>query len=240
MSPPVTLITGATQGIGRATANKLASAGHLVIGIARHTPAQSFPGKFYAADLSDERATAAVLEEITATYDIDHLVNNAGEARPQTLPETTLADFQAVISLNLRAALQCTQACLPAMQRKRRGRIVNISSRAAFGKEKRTAYSAAKSGLLGFTRTWALELGEYGITVNAVAPGPIMTELYQRNNPMDPDSMLKVTSRIPLRRLGTPEDVAGAIAFLLSEDAAFMTGQVLNVCGGMTVGHVGS
>jgi NAD(P)-dependent dehydrogenase (short-subunit alcohol dehydrogenase family) len=101
---------------------------------------------------------------------------------------------------------------------------------------KRTAYAGAKSGLIGMTRTWALELGAQGITVNAVAPGPVATELYLKNNPMSPEAREAFASRIPLKRVGTPEDIAGAITYLLSDDASFVTGQVLYVCGGLSIG----
>ena len=114
--------------------------------------------------------------------------------------------------------------------------MINISSRAALGMPRRSAYAAAKSGLIGYTRTWALELGKHGITVNAVAPGPIGTALFHSNNPMTEEEKLALQNRIPLRRLGETNDIAGPIAFLLSNDARFMTGQVLYVCGGLSIG----
>jgi NAD(P)-dependent dehydrogenase (short-subunit alcohol dehydrogenase family) len=139
-----------------------------------------------------------------------------------------------------KAPMQILQACLPAMTRKGYGRVVNISSRAALGMIKRTAYAGAKSGIVGMTKTWALELGPRGITVNAIAPGPIATELYKKNNPMTPDQEQKVIARIPVRRIGTPEDVANAIEFFLSPASGFITGQVLYTCGGLSVGAASS
>jgi len=236
MTQPVTLVTGTSKGIGKATAARLAANGHLIIGIARTEP-ENAPGPFYAVDLTDRAATADALAEITGKYEIDNLVNNAGFSLPETLEETSCESFDSVMAVNLGATLQCTQACIASMKRKGKGRIVNISSRAVLGKEERTAYAAAKAGTIGFTRTWALELAEHGITVNAVAPGPVATELFQRNHPDGSDKLKAVMNNVPLRRAGTADEIAAPIAFFLSDDASYVTGQVLYVCGGMSVGN---
>jgi NAD(P)-dependent dehydrogenase (short-subunit alcohol dehydrogenase family) len=232
----VTLITGASKGIGLATAQRIAKDGGTVIGIARSAVDVNFPGPFFTADLILESETAQVLAQITEQFEIDQLVNNAGKTTSSLLTQTTSKEFEEILQINMRAPMQCLQACLPSMVRKGRGRVVNISSRAALGMVKRTAYAGAKSGLIGMTRTWALELGAQGITVNAVAPGPVATELYLKNNPMSPEAREAFTSRIPLKRVGTPEEIAGAITYFLSDDASFVTGQVLYVCGGLSVG----
>jgi NAD(P)-dependent dehydrogenase (short-subunit alcohol dehydrogenase family) len=232
----VTLITGASKGIGLATAQRIAKEGGTVIGIARSAEGVQFPGPFFKADLISESETAQVLEQITAQFEVDHLVNNAGKTTSSLLTQTTSKEFEEILQINMRAPMQCLQACLPSMVRKGRGRVVNISSRAALGMVKRTAYAGAKSGLIGMTRTWALELGAQGVTVNVVAPGPVATELYLKNNPMSPEAREAFASRIPLKRVGTPEDIAGAITYLLSDDASFVTGQVLYVCGGLSIG----
>lgn len=232
----VTLITGASKGIGLATAQRIAKEGGTVIGIARCAEGIEFPGSFFTADLISESETAQVLAQITAQFEVDHLVNNAGKTTSSLLTQTTSKEFDEILQINMRAPMQCLQACLPSMVRKGRGRVVNISSRAALGMVKRTAYAGAKSGLIGMTRTWALELGAQGVTVNAVAPGPVATELYLKNNPMSPEAREAFASRIPLKRVGTPEDIAGAITYLLSDDAGFVTGQVLYVCGGLSIG----
>jgi 3-oxoacyl-[acyl-carrier protein] reductase len=236
MNRRITLITGANRGIGRATADRLAQDGHHVIGLARHAPSGNFPGDFFTADLADTRESAEVLAQITSSHEIDHVVNNAGLTTSSTLQDTSPEELDRILAINLRAPMQCVQACLPSMIRKGRGAVVNIASRAALGMARRTAYAGAKSGLIGFTRTWALELGLHGITVNAVAPGPVLTDLYKNNNPMDKEAERRLIERIPLRRLGKPEDIAGTIAFFLSDDARFITGQVLYACGGLSVG----
>lgn len=235
MTKPVTLVTGASRGIGRGIAERLHRDGHHVVNLSRSRPADPFPAETWQVNLIDADATAAALEEVTARYEIDHLVNNAGFANAQTLEETALDRFQQVIDINLRAVIQCSQACLPAMKAKGRGRIVNISSRASLGKDRRTAYAAAKAGVIGMTRSWALELGPHGTTVNAIAPGPIATEMLAANN--DPDYLARMAETVPVRRLGSPADIAGVVAFFLSDDAAFITGQTLYVCGGRSIGY---
>ena len=138
-----------------------------------------------------------------------------------------------IISVNLRAVVQCTQAVLPAMRERGYGRIVNLSSRGALGRIGRTSYGAAKAGVVGMTRTWALEFAAEGITANVVSPGPVSTEMFLRNNAGVVDQF---TRDIPMGRLGEPAEVAAAIEFLLSRDASYITGQVVHVCGGSSVG----
>lgn len=230
------LITGASRGIGLALANRAHQDGHNVVGLARSAPEGPFPGAFYCADLGDANGTSTVLKQICADHQIDAVINNAGLTTSSTLEETSVTELERILAINVRAPLQVVQACLPSMIRSGQGAIVNISSRAALGMPRRSAYSAAKSGLVGYTRTWALELGKHGITVNAVAPGPVETELYRNNNPMSQEERQALVSRIPVRRLGRPEDIAGTVAFFLSDDARFVTGQVLYACGGLSIG----
>jgi len=232
-----TLITGANRGIGLATARRMAAQGDLVIGIARNTPDDGFPGEFVTCDLGDRRQTQKALEEICAGHEVDNLVNNAGWSFGQSVDEVDIETFMQAIELNLRAAVQCGLAVIPQMKKTGRGRIVNTASRAALGRENRTSYAASKSALYGVTRTWALELAASGITVNSVSPGPIESELQRQNNPQSAEYQAQFVAQNPMNRLGKPEEVAAAIEFFLSDDASFITGQILYICGGMSVGH---
>ena len=232
----VTLVTGATRGIGRAIAAKLAADKHRVIGIARSAGDTDFPGEVVAADLRDENSIKRALDGIVARHEITGLVNNAGLNHIQKLGEIDLAAFDEVIAVNLRAAIQCAQAVLPAMLRARFGRIVNITSRALLGRAGTSSYSTAKAGMVAMTRCWALELADKGITVNAVGPGPTETEMWNTNNPADSPTTRAHIARIPMGRLGQPEEIAGAVAYFMSEAAGFTTGQHIFVCGGLSVG----
>lgn len=236
--PDTVLITGATQGIGLATAELLMAGGDTVVGLARR-PSDAFRGSFYAADLLDRVATGAALQRIIADHDITGIVNCAGLNIPEVLGEVDLDNLAKVYEVNVRATVQCTQAVLPAMKARGYGRIVNISSRGALGRPKRTSYGAAKAGIVGMTRTWALELAPFGITANVVSPGPTATEMLRRNNLTGPDAEAnrrRFLADVPMRRFGEPAEIAAAIVFLLSRSASFITGQVLNVCGGSSVG----
>ena len=227
------LVTGGGAGIGLATVMACRAAGYEVVSIDRE-------GDGIIADLSDPAATAAALEEALAGGPITRLVNNVGVVRPGAVGEQSLADLEAVVSLNMRCALQCLQAVLPGMRAARFGRVVNMASRAALGKELRSVYAASKAALIGMAKVWALELGPDGITANAVGPGPIRTVLFDRANPPQSPRTAAIIEAIPVRRMGTPEDVAHAVRFLLDAQSGFITGQVLYVCGGMTVGAAGA
>ena len=236
MADHVTLITGASKGIGRALAERLAGAGHRVIGIARHAPADRFPGRFVAVDLADAAATTAALAALVAEEGIDGLVNNVGLVRAQPLVAIGADDLAAVLDLNLRPALQATQAVLPGMRARGWGRIVNIASLTVLGARDRSSYAAAKAGLISATRGWALELAAAGITVNCIAPGPTETALFRANNPPGSAAERRLLAGVPVGRLGRPDEVAAAIAFMLSEEAGFITGQTLFVDGGSSIG----
>lgn len=226
------LITGAAAGIGAACAERCVEEGYEVVAIDR-------TGSGLIADLSSEEETADALEKALRDGPITRLVNNVGVVVPNSAAAQTAEELERAWALNVRCAMQCMQALLPGMQEAGFGRIVNMSSRAALGKELRTAYAATKAALIGMTRVWALELGRFGITANAIGPGPIRTALFDAANPPDSPQTKDIIARVPVGRLGTPEDVAHAAAWLLDRRSGFVTGQVLYVCGGMTVGVAG-
>lgn len=231
------LVTGASRGIGRAVATRLMADGLDVVNFDIAAPeAIAQKETFVQVDLADEAALRDELARTVAARPITRLVNNAGIVRPAGIDAATSADLQAVMAVNLAAAIACVQALLPAMRAARFGRIVNISSRAALGKGERIAYAASKAAVHGFTRTLALELGADGITANAIGPGPIATELFERVNPPGAPATQRILDTIPVRRMGQPEEVAHLVASLLDARARFTTGQVVYVCGGMTVG----
>lgn len=233
----VTLVTGASAGIGRAIAEGLLAQGQHVVNIDYNAPNWSHPNLVsFQADLTDAAKTQAVAAQVTAQFKVTALVNNAGATRPGTIDKASVADLDYVVSLHFQASLLLIQAVLPTLRACGHGRIVNMASRAALGKPERVVYSATKAGLIGMTRTLAMELGGDGITVNAVAPGPIATDLFRNSNPDGAPQTQRIIDSIVVKRIGTPEDVARAALFFLSPDNGFVTGQVLYVCGGTTLG----
>jgi len=238
MSPQeVALVTGGSSGIGRATCEALLAQGRTVVNLDYNKPDWTHDKLVsFQADLTKEAETQAVAKEITTTYAVTALVNNAGATRPGTIDTATMADLDYVVGLHFKASIILIQAALPALRASGQGRIVNVSSRAALGKPDRIVYSATKAGLIGLTRTLAMELGGDRITVNAVAPGPIATELFRKSNPEGAPQTKRIIDSIVVKRLGTADDVARATMFFLSPDNGFVTGQVLYVCGGTTLG----
>lgn len=228
----IIVVTGASKGIGWATSQRLAQAGYQVIGIAREKPKESFPGDFFPCDLRDAIKTEDLIKLLLDRYEIAGLVNNLGAGGPQALGSIDLKALQELYDLNVRTAVQMTQGLIGKMKENHWGRIVNLSSRAIFGVAGRTSYAAAKSAIIGCTRVWAIELATFGITVNAVAPGPIETEMFRRIRPVGSLEEKELLAQIPMGRVGQPREVACAIEFLISEDAGFITGQTLSVDGG--------
>jgi 3-oxoacyl-[acyl-carrier protein] reductase len=228
------IVTGGSGAIGRLLCRQLAEAGTRVVSLDVKPPAAPLPGvEDVTVDLCAEAELRAAAERLAHRNDVAALVNNAGLVFPAALEDISLADLQRLVDLHLKASLLLAQLLVPGMKARKHGRIVNIATRAQLGKHGRSSYAATKLGLVAFTRTWALELGPFGITVNAVAPGPIATEMFLRNNSAQvKEETLEATA---VKRFGTPEDVTNAIRFLLSPASGFITGQVLYVCGGMSI-----
>ena len=240
----VALVTGAGRGIGRAIATALARAGTRVAvndinsesasATAAELGTQGFEAAAFPADVADVTAVAAMIEAVVARWGrLDILVNNAGVEPHGTVLDLALADWQHTLDVNLTGPFLTSQAAGRRMRDEGGGVIVNISSIAgrAFGLRNRAAYVAAKSGLIGLTRDCAREFAAYGIRVNAVCPGVIVTEMtaHLRQNA---EMMAKWMEEIPQRRLGVPEEVADTVLFLCSDAARYITGQAINVDGG--------
>lgn len=230
---PRALVTGGANGIGAAIANRCREDGYDVIVLDREAHGIGS----IVCDLADPTSTAAALQEALDGGPITRLVNNVGMVMPNSVSDQTLEEFDRVMALNLRSALQCTQAVLPGMREAGFGRIVGVASRALLGKTLRSAYAASKAGMVGMARVWALEEGASGITSNIVAPGPIATELFARANPADSPQTQNLLREIPVHRIGTPDDVAHAVSYCLDDRSGFVTGQTMYVCGGVTVGR---
>src|SRR5579863_1690897 len=235
----IALITGSGQGIGRATAYRLAQAGADIIVNYRSNTKAAFQTKasieamgkrcvMLQADVSQEEEVTRLFAEATqALGPITILVNNAGTTRDKLILQMSLADFEHVIDSNLRSAFLCTKAALRSMMRARWGRIVNVSSIAGvLGSAGQANYTASKSGIIALTMTTAREMASRNITANAVAPGYIPTELTAVLTEQQRQFLIDAT---PLRRPGTPEEIAATIAFLCSPDAGYITGQVIAV-----------
>ena len=241
----VALVTGASRGIGRAIALRLAEEGAKVaINYAGNTARaeevrneiESRGGEAFLvqADISDSKAVEAMVSQVAERFgQLDILVNNAGITRDGLLMRMKEEDFDAVIDTNLRGVFYCTKAVSKLMMKKRSGRIVNMASVVGLtGNAGQTNYAAAKAGVVGFSKSAARELASRRITVNAVAPGFIDTDMTAAMTDKAREATL---ANIPLKRMGRPEDVANAVLFLVSDQASYITGQVVNVDGGMVM-----
>jgi 3-oxoacyl-[acyl-carrier protein] reductase len=241
----IVLVTGASRGIGRAIALEFGSRGAIVVinynssagpanEVLEQIKAAGGDGMVYQADVSDADAVDEMIKTVTKEYGkLDVLVNNAGTTRDNVIMMLKPEDFDTVINTNLRSAWLCSKAASRAMMRKRSGRIINITSVVGIaGNGGQTNYSASKAGMIGLTKSLAKEIATRNITVNAVAPGFIATDMTAE---LSEDIQATALSHIPLGRMGKPEEVAKAVAFLASDDAAYITGQVIVVDGGMVM-----
>ena len=236
----VAVVTGASAGIGEAIAARLLDEGRTVVTLQRRPPRIEHARLiFREIDLVDAAATTAAALDIADRYPVRYLVNNAGANRPGPLETATVEDLEYAMAINVRAAMILTKAFAPGMREAKFGRIVSLSSRAVLGKTQRVVYAATKAAIIGMARTLALELARDGVTVNVVAPGPVATDLFDNGHPHGSEKRQKVIDAVPVRRVGTPDDVARAVAFLLHPDSGFITGQTLFVCGGTSVSGTG-
>jgi len=234
------VVTGASSGIGEAIAAALLARGVPVVTLQRSAPKFEHPNlHFRAVDLTDLAATRKVAEDVAAQFPVRFLVNNAGANCPNPLEKATVEELNYVTTITLGAAMVLTQSFVPGMRAAKFGRIVNISSRAILGKSERVVYASAKAGLEGMTRVVAIETGADGITVNAVMPGPVVTAHFNRGHPEGSVKRKTVIDKILVKRLGTTQDIAHAVTFLLARESGFITGQSLYVCGGTSVTGTG-
>ncbi len=241
----VALVTGASRGIGEVIALHLAKEG-VKVAVNYHTGAEAASMVVSAitsaggealpvgADVSQEKDTISMVDQVIQTWgQLDILVNNAGITRDKLLIRMTAEEWDAVINVNLRGAYICTKTALPHMIRRRRGRIVNISSIVGVsGNPGQANYAASKAGLIGFTKAMAREVASRNITVNAVAPGYITTTMVQQ---LSDEVQKRILDKVPMARFGTPEDVAETVVFLCTDSAGYITGQVIGIDGGLGV-----
>ncbi|MGA7389082.1 MAG: SDR family oxidoreductase [Pseudolabrys sp.] len=234
------VVTGASSGIGEAIAAALLDRGIPVVTLQRNAPKLKHKDlHFRPVDLTDLAAARKVANDVAAEFPVRYLVNNAGQNAPNPLEKATVEELNQVLTITLGAAMVLMQSFVPGMRRAKFGRIVNISSRAILGKSERVVYASAKSGLEGMTRVVAIETGADGITVNAVMPGPVETTHFNRGHPPGSHKRQTVIDKILVGRLGTTEEIARAVTFLLDKDSGFITGQSLFVCGGTSVTGTG-
>jgi 2-hydroxycyclohexanecarboxyl-CoA dehydrogenase len=239
----VVLVTGAGRGVGRAIAERLSAEGARVAvtdideKTALDTAGALDGAAGFRLDITDPAEVGVRVDEIVAALGpIDALVNNAGWDRAMPFLESDEDFWQRVIDINLLGPIRMTKAVLPQMVERQRGRIVNIASDAGrVGSSGESVYSGCKAGIIGFGKTVAREVARSGITVNAICPGPTDTALLAEFAQGNEKLIEALKKGIPMRRLGVPEDIAGAVAFMVSDDAGFITGQTLSVSGGLTM-----
>lgn len=239
LSGKIALVTGASRGIGRAIAEKLIANGATVIGTATtESGAQAISqylgehGKGFALNVTDEQSIESVIDTIKTQYgDIDILVNNAGITRDNLLMRMKDDEWQDILDTNLTSVFKLSKALMRTMMKKRFGRIVTIGSVVGtMGNAGQANYAAAKAGLIGFSKSLAREVASRGITVNVVAPGFIETDMTQA---LSEEQRTNILAQVPANRLGYPKEIANAVAFLVSDEAAYITGETLHVNGGM-------
>lgn len=233
------VITGGNKGIGANLALRMLEEDYRVISVARRAPEFEHERlSSVEADLLDAEAVKQAAAEIASHHAVTHFVQNAGLIWPNLIEDAKPEDITGLAQLHLGSALTMLQAFLPSMRQRCFGRVLFNGSRAALGAKTRTAYGASKAGMIGMARTWALELAPHQITVNVVAPGPILTDNFWGIIPKDSQQETDLAARIPIGRLGQVEDVTNAFMFFADPKSSFVTGQTLFVCGGSSIGSL--
>ena len=247
LNDKIAIITGSGRGLGAATALRMAEEGaHVVVNDISADAAKEVAARIEKLgrramvsthDVSDTAQANGLVDEAKKTFGrVDILVNNAGITRDSMLHKLTEEKWDEVIRVNLKGPFNMGQACAKVMMENKYGKIVNLASIAWLGNIGQTNYSASKAGVVGLTRTWALELARYQINVNAIAPGLIDTQMTQA---IPAEVKEKFIAKIPMRRIGKPEDIAAIVCFLASDEANYVTGQCIQIDGGLTVGGAG-
>lgn len=229
------LVTGGSMGIGAAIVQRALRDGYACTVFDRVPPAAGVAAAFIAVDLTDAHAIAAAVAQASHDRPITRLVNNVGVAFPAGIEDALGDDLRRMMELNVVAAVEIARLLIPGMKAAGFGRIVSISSRSALGRANMSLYAATKAAVNALTRSWALELAAHGITVNAVGPGVIGTDLLARTFPEGSERRQALERSIPVGRIGEPDDIAGAVSYFLGTDARYVTGQILYVCGGTSI-----
>lgn len=233
----IALVTGASKGIGLSTTRRLLAAGYDVIGWSRNRP-EDFPGTWMRCDVADSDAVQTALDDVLSRGPIDCLVNNTGMPTKDDFGDIPLEQLAFSLDFHVRTCLQTMQSAVPGMKERGWGRIVNVVSTIMTGYTHRSVYRASKEAVKSLTVSAGLELAPFGITVNAVAPGPTATATFSATIPAGSPGERYWLESVPMKRLGHEDEVSAAIAFLASEEASYITGQVLFVDGGVSAGRI--
>jgi NAD(P)-dependent dehydrogenase (short-subunit alcohol dehydrogenase family) len=231
------LVTGASRNIGRAIATRLKADGYSVIMLDVMDPEDPSLGEFRRVDLSNVADTAQAMAWVLDNREVTRVVNCAGIVTTHPVEEVEADTFDQLMAVNVRSYIEVMKALAPGMKKAGFGRVVNIASRSALGAAQQTVYAASKAAVVGLTKSWAEELAADGITVNAVGPGPIETDMLNKVYGKDSSAYNAYRDRIPAQRFGTVDDISHGVSFFMDERSSFVTGQVLYICGGVTIGR---